>query len=142
MRGKRRETHYFDWRWNAALKTPEEHHAYYMNFFEKDALKKYPSLMTGESTPSYLLHSDIVIQRIQAVCPHVQLLVMLRDPVARAYSQYQMSIDTDGTDEQKRVRGLASYSSITFEEAVERELQELSNIGIKDGLTIPYKDFC
>lgn len=141
VRGKRRETHYFDWRWNSSLKTPEEHHVYYMNFFEKDAMLKYPSLMTGESTPSYLLHSDIVIKRILDVCPHVQLLVMLRDPVARAYSQFQMSIDTGGTDEQKKVRGLASYASITFEEAVERELQELADIGIKDGASVPYEVF-
>jgi hypothetical protein len=141
VRGKRRETHYFDWRWNASLKTPEEHHAYYMNFYEKDAMRKYPSLMTGESTPSYLLHSDIVIKRILDVCPHVQLLVMLRDPVARAYSQYQMSIDTEGTDEQKKVRGLASYASISFEEAVDRELEELAGIGIKDGASVPYEVF-
>ena len=55
-KGKRRETHYFDWRWNASLHTPEEHWNYYMNFYEKELLHKHPSIITGESTPSYLLH--------------------------------------------------------------------------------------
>lgn len=96
VKGKRRETHYFDWRWNNRLSTGEEHHNYYMNFYNKDALAKYPSLATGESTPSYLLHSDIVIPRVKMVCPGTKFLVMLRNPTARAFSQYQMSIDQSG----------------------------------------------
>lgn len=130
-RGKRRETHYFDWRWNSKLNSAEEHYSYYMNFYSKDVLDKYPSLTTGESTPSYLLHSDVVIPRVQLVCPHSQFLVMLRNPTMRAYSQYQMSIDPTGTEEQRSVRGMASYASISFEEAVDAELSELAALGIK-----------
>ena len=90
IRGVRRETHCFDWRWNDDLKTEQEQKEYYMKFFNVDALFKYPSLLTGESTPSYLLHSDIVIPRFLSVCPTAKVMVMLRNPVDRAYSQYQV----------------------------------------------------
>ncbi len=58
MKGKRRETHYFDWRFNHKIPIEDAtgHRNYYMNFFDGDALRKHPSLVTGESTPSYLLH--------------------------------------------------------------------------------------
>lgn len=57
VKGKRRETHYFDWRYNHALQDrAQDHHAYYMNFFQAEMLAKHKSLITGESTPSYLLH--------------------------------------------------------------------------------------
>ena len=141
IRGKRRETHFFDWRWPdhldgdpaaaaAALSTVSMSTTAvasssssssttatttvstssltaqldeYKKYYNADALFKYPSLLTGESTPSYLLHSDLVIPRIKAVCPWVKLLVVLRDPVDRAYSQYQMCNDSNGTPEQLQV---------------------------------------
>jgi hypothetical protein len=56
-------------------------------FFHKALLDDNPSCITGESTPSYLLHSDVVLPRVKAFAPHAKLIVMLRDPVARAYSQ-------------------------------------------------------
>ena len=86
----RRETHCFDWRWDDTLKTIEEQKNHYMKFFNREALIKYPSLLTGESTPSYLFHSDIVIPRFLEVAPLAKVLVMLRNPVDRAYSQYQV----------------------------------------------------
>lgn len=131
VKGKRRETHYFDWRWNDKLTSGAEHHDYYMNFYSKDILERYPSLVTGESTPSYLLHSDIVIPRMRMVCPNTQFLVMLRNPTMRAFSQYQMSVDPTGTPDQRAVRGMAAYSSMTFEQAVDMELAELAKLGIK-----------
>lgn len=132
LRGKRRETHYFDWRWNKAL--PEEdaaaHRDFFLNFFDAPALQKHPSLITGESTPSYLLHSDVVIPRMQRVCPWARLVVMLRNPVDRAYSQYQMSLDPTGTPEQMRLRGLSQYSGRRFAEVVESEIAALEAMGV------------
>lgn len=130
LRGKRRETHFFDWRWNAALTTPEAQLDFYLNFFEKAALHKYPSLCSGESTPSYLLHGDIVIPRMLSVCPWVKVLVILRDPVHRAYSQYQMCVDTKGTPEQLQVRGQSAYTGMTFEQVVESEIAALEAKGV------------
>lgn len=49
--------------------------------------------------------SDLVIPRLKEVASETRLLVMLRDPVKRAYSHYQMAIDPEGTPAQLRSRG-------------------------------------
>lgn len=71
VRSKRRESHYFDWRYNTSLPNIDQpsqqttenielHRNFYLaTYFEKDGLSQHPSLMTGESTPSYLLHANI-----------------------------------------------------------------------------------
>ena len=69
-KGKRRETHYFDWRFNKQLAIPikglreedilnnpnmsvedipenKAHLEYYLNFFHVEQLKKHTSLITG-----------------------------------------------------------------------------------------------
>jgi hypothetical protein len=132
LAGKRRETHYFDWRWasDASVTTAEQHYQYYLNFYHSDVLRTRPSLLTGESTPSYLLHSDVVIPRIKLVVPWVRMLVILRDPVDRAFSQYQMCVSTEGTDEQKRVRGMSSYVSKSFTQVVREEIQAVTDAGL------------
>jgi hypothetical protein len=137
VRGKRRETHYFDWRWNHSLPSDdaEKHRNYYLNFYDEANLFKHSSLITGESTPSYLLHSDIVIPRIQMVCPWVKLIVIFRNPTERAFSQYQMCIDTSGSPEQLKVRGRSSYIGKTFEEVIKTEIEELNNAGINKDCT-------
>lgn len=83
LKGMRRESHYLDWHWDLTIPTPislahsrssvegsthdsialqaetdyfEQHHRNYVKFFQSDMLKTHPSLFTGESTPSYLLH--------------------------------------------------------------------------------------
>jgi len=134
LKGVRRETHYFDWRWNTDLdeNDAEKHRACYLaTYFNQQALHQHPSLITGESTPSYLLHGDVVIPRVQRVCPPgIRIIVMLRNPVDRAYSQFQMSIDTKGTPEQLLLRGRASYAGKPFAQVVEEEIAELESLGI------------
>jgi len=117
-RGKRRETHYFDWRFNTSLSSEDiqGHRNYYMNFFERSQLSQHPSISTGESTPSYLLHSDIVLPRLKKYAPWAKLLVMLRNPADRAYSQYQMISDNSGTAEQLAMRGHSMFRGLSFDQ--------------------------
>lgn len=134
LKGMRRETHFFDWRWPWQKGEPEASNAKayecYLKFYPHQAIMKHPSLFTGESTPSYLLHSDIVLSRIKATVPWVRILVMLRDPTARAYSHYQMCADQSGTEEQKKVRGMSAYIGRTFEQIICEEIKELETLGI------------
>ena len=44
--------------------------------------------MTGEGEPSYLPH-PVAPQRVYELVPQVKLIVMLRNPVDRAFSHYQ-----------------------------------------------------
>jgi hypothetical protein len=133
IKGGRRETHFFDWRWQHQLTTVDAQLDFYHKFYKTNALAEHPSLFTGESTPSYLLHSDVVLPRLRAVCPWVQLLVMLRDPTARAYSHYQMCIDMQCAPEQKAVRGQSQYHGRSFAQVVADELAELEAAGVAPG---------
>ncbi|CAM9578686.1 unnamed protein product, partial [Chrysoparadoxa australica] len=135
LKPKRRETHFFDWRWQQDLHTPEEQKAFYSRFYESKTLAAYPSLITGESSPSYLLHADLVIPRVKAVAPDAKLIVMLRDPAARAYSHYQMTIDSKGTPAQKRTRGQSHWVGKSFEEVVDHELEQLCQAGVHAGMS-------
>lgn len=56
---------------------------WYASRFERFADRK----LIGEDSTTYLL-SPVAPERIKALLPDVRLVFMLRDPVARAYSQY------------------------------------------------------
>ncbi len=141
VKGRRRETHFFDWRWQHNLKSAKSQKDFYDKFFYADELKLCPSCLTGDSTPSYLLHSDLVIPRVKAVCPWVKIIVMLRDPIDRALSHYSMVTSEDGTDAQKKTRGTA-WRGKTFEEVVDMEMNELEKYGVlKDPTEESFKSY-
>ena len=66
----------------------------------------------GELTPCYLFHPRVP-ERVHAFDPSLRLIAVLRDPVERAYSQYQMQV---------RKRG----ETISFEDALDREDEYLN----------------
>ena len=84
---------------------------------------QFPTLI-GESTPSYLLYGETVARRIHQVFPNVRLIVMLRDPVARAYSHYCMTSDVVGTSAQLSQRTAVSGKS--FAQVVREDLALLT----------------
>ena len=135
---KRKETHYFDWRWNKELpdaSTPEgakQHIRHYEDaFLERKILYRFPSLMSGEATPSYMLGGTIVINRMKQVIPHCRkILAIMRTPVERAYSHYSMTADAKGSEKQLRNRGHHHLSGRTFEQVVDEEIEELSKLGV------------
>ncbi len=63
--------------------------------------------MTGEASPYYLFHPQVPA-RVREWLPDVKLIVMLRNPIDRAYSHYQMMVR----------RGLEPLS---FAEAIQAE---------------------
>ncbi|WP_420629800.1 sulfotransferase domain-containing protein [Candidatus Leptofilum sp.] len=69
--------------------------------------------LTGEASPSYLFF-PLVPQRVYQMMPQVKLIVLLRDPVARAFSNYHHQVR----------RGLETLS---FEEAIAQESNRLGN---------------
>ena len=64
-------------------------------------------LLTGEASPFYLFHPLVPVRAFK-VLPKAKLIVVLRDPVDRAYSHFEMSCR----------RG---EESLTFEEAIAEE---------------------
>jgi hypothetical protein len=69
-------------------------------------------LVTGEASPYYLFHPHVPYHVAEHL-PHVKLIVLLRDPVARAYSHFQ----------HETARG---FETLTFEEAIEAEPERLA----------------
>jgi hypothetical protein len=78
---------------------------WYRRCFPRPTHKDGRSTITGEATPSYLadLHAPA---RVAEVVPQARLIVLLRNPVDRAYSHYQMG------------RRKGWETTATFEEAV------------------------
>lgn len=64
-------------------------------------------IITGEATPYYLFHPHAPA-RIARLLPRVKLIVLLRDPVARAYSHYQ---------HERRL----GHETLSFEDALAQE---------------------
>ena len=95
-----KETHFFDY-------YAEKSHHWYLSHFP---LKRTKHLrMSGEASPSYLFYPDVP-ERVRDILPNVKLIVLLRNPIERAYSHY---------------RHVCRYGfePLSFEEAVLRELQ-------------------
>jgi len=49
----------------------------------------HPRCITGEATPFYFRHPHVP-RRVSRLCPDAKLIALLRNPVDRAYSHYQM----------------------------------------------------
>lgn len=64
-------------------------------------------IITGEATPYYIFHPHAA-RRIAQVFPSMKIIILLRNPVDRAYSHYQHEV------------GLG-VETLSFEEAIEKE---------------------
>lgn len=86
---KHKEVHYFDYNY------PRGDDWYRMHFPLRSARDQFAAVngrpfLTGEASPSYISHYWAP-ERLAQRLPDAKLLVNLRDPVERAYSQFQMS---------------------------------------------------
>ena len=69
--------------------------------------------VVGEASPYYLFHPNVP-KRVREAVPHAKFIVLLRNPVDRAYSNYQMKVR----------RGIETLS---FEDAIDKERERLSS---------------
>ena len=74
-----------------------------------------------DSTPAYVFYSDRVPSRLFCVAPWVKLILLLRNPVDRAYSQYIM---------QKVERKKEFLDGKTFEQLVQEDMLKLKAAGV------------
>ena len=84
------------------------------SYFEKKLfkIKNGQSFVTGEATSSYIFHPSVP-KIISKQLPKVKIIAMLRNPVDRAYSHYNM------------IRRIGK-ENLDFEEAIEREKSRIS----------------
>ena len=70
--------------------------------------------ITGEDTPFYIWN-PLVAKRILKILPNIKLIVLFRNPVDRAYSNYHLAV-REGSE------------NLSFEDAIQVELKNLDKI--------------
>lgn len=104
-----KEVHYFDDNPDRALNWYRSH------FPSRFSKRGRAAVRCGEASPYYLF-CEKAPGRVKAVLPDARLVVILRDPVARAYSHYH------------HVRG-NGHDDRSFEQAVEAEIAHIESDG-------------
>lgn len=99
-----KEVHYFDYQSNY-----NKGFDWYVNTAFNDVPSN--SIAIGEITPNYLFGKN-VFERIFDKLGRIKIFVVLRNPIERAYSQYNML----------HARGI---EDLTFEEAIEKEAERI-----------------
>ncbi len=125
----RQETHFFDWRCGAicdqATETQskemiEEARAAYSSQWRQDGRLK----INFEKTPRYLF-DPVVPKRIKTIAPWSKIIMLLRDPVERAYSMFKMNYDVLRVGRNKE-----KFGEVSFETCVDIDIQKLNKTGI------------
>jgi len=100
--GLKKETHYFTLRYRPDLRS-------YREFFPTQAEinRDGKPFLTGEATPYYLFYPH-TLARVRRHLPQARLIVLLRNPVDRAYSHYHHEVSTGA-------------ETLSFEDALARE---------------------
>ena len=107
----RKEVSFFDANWPRGDRWYRAHFPTTLSRSWVQRKHGYP-LMVGEATPQYVFH-PAVPERVRALVPDVRLIVVLRDPVERAWSGYQL----------QRAIGV---EPLEFEQALDQEPQRLA----------------
>jgi sulfotransferase family protein len=97
-----KEVHFFDHEFHRGL-------GWYRAHFKRES---EPSLLSGEATPYYLFH-PLVPARVAAALPDCKLIVVLRNPIDRAFSHHN----------HERALG---FERLDFEAAIEAEPERLA----------------
>ncbi|KAL3932041.1 MAG: hypothetical protein SGBAC_011031 [Bacillariaceae sp.] len=83
-------------------------------------------------TPNYIFHSDRVPNRIKCLVPWVRLMVLMRNPVPRAISQYNMKLQMV-LPKQRNQYGNPIPS---LDEYIENDLNVLFDVGVLQDWTV------
>ncbi|QGQ44715.1 sulfotransferase domain-containing protein [Metabacillus sediminilitoris] len=113
LEASRKEIHFFDNNYNKGIE-------WYKKQFPLETRRKQ-GYITGEATPKYIYDPNVP-QRVYHYMPNVKLIVLLRNPVDRAYSNYHMDINKK-LPELLRNESINDY--ISFEEALEVDIGQI-----------------
>jgi len=101
-----KEVYFFDKKFDKGINWYKSFFATKLTKSRLESIQK-EKCITGEATPRYLYHPHSP-NRVYNLIPKVKLIVLLRNPIDRAYSHYQMEVDHG--DEK-----------LSFEDAIEQE---------------------
>lgn len=105
-----KEIDYFDRLYNKGI---DWYKVRFPSIFQKNYSKKIcgKKFLTGEATPRYIIHPH-ASERIKKIIPNSKFIVILRNPVDRAFSHYQMNLKND-------------YEYYSFDEAIKNEKKRI-----------------
>jgi hypothetical protein len=101
-----KETHFFDLHFAKGLGW---YRAHFPSAVHRQTVQllRHRRLFVGEATPYYLFYPHAA-RRVRAVVPNAKLIVLLRNPIDRAYSHYHHEVSM-------------GFETASFEEAIARE---------------------
>jgi hypothetical protein len=115
IRPFRKEPHFFDLHYQLGLNGYRNYFpAYWTQRFQ--AIRQQQPVMTFEATPDYIFH-PLAAQRMAATLPDVKVIVILRNPIDRAWSHYVHNATTAGQRE-----------PLSFDDAIEGEDERLAGL--------------
>lgn len=93
---------------------------HYWQQFPRKPIRE-PDMITFEATPNYLFHAHKTAARIHQALPGVLCLAMLRDPVKRAYSAWNMYRDFKGKPDYDHLAEDRSFAQAVEDEFTGKE---------------------
>ncbi len=109
----RKEVHFFDENFEKGITWYRAHFPTLLSKYYATRVRRQ-NFITGEATPYYIFH-PLVPKRLSETIPTVKLIVLLRNPVDRAYSQYRY-----------KLRG-GVFESLSFEDVLAHEVELLGS---------------
>ncbi len=112
LSAKGKEVYYFDYKFQNGF-------GWYKTFFPKILTKKFIGLiknkkiLSGEATPRYLNHPHAP-KRISKLLPNVKIIILLRNPIDRAFSHYNME-------------SAIGREKLSFKDAIEHEDERITS---------------
>jgi len=111
LAGSGKELWFFDTNFKRGLiwyrsNFPTIFHKLYSKIFEKK------NIITGEASPNYIFH-PMAAKRAYSIIPHAKIIILLRNPIERAYSSWAMHMR----------RG---SEALSFEEAIKQENKRIA----------------
>ncbi len=111
--GNKKEIHFFD--------NEEEFNHQYVDYdkYHSNFSPKSHHKVVGEVTPIYMYWEDS-IKRIWKYNPKIKIIIILRNPIERAYSHWQM-LSNRGTEINRAVESLSFMNAVTSENERSKE---------------------
>ena len=107
----KKEVNFFDYNFDKGYFWYKSHFPTF--FLKKFRLLKNKKFLTGEASPLYIFNKDIA-QRVYQFNPNIKIILLLRNPVERAYSHYYQLVKNGSIKK-------------TFEESIDLELEQIMN---------------
>jgi hypothetical protein len=111
IRAARTEPHYFDWNYERGTQWYSWH--FQNAAVRRAAPRRHGGFVFGEKSPNYLFDPRVP-ERVRHLLPGVKLIVLLRDPVARAVSNFHH-------ERRRRVEPSESFAEVIETELRQRE---------------------